>query len=73
MKHLLTVAALAGGLGVAANAYAADLHADMHLATPTGPGAAIGTITISQVPSGAMLYQDSLISTHAPSLAAQGT
>jgi len=58
MKHLLAVAALAGGLALAANARAADLHADMHLATPTGPGAAIGTITISQVPSGAMFVTD---------------
>ncbi|HST75028.1 MAG TPA: superoxide dismutase family protein, partial [Acetobacteraceae bacterium] len=54
MKHFFAVAVLTGGLGLMADARAADLHADMHLATPTGPGEAIGTVTISRVPSGAM-------------------
>jgi len=42
MKHLFAVALLAGGLNSAADARAADFHADMHLATPIGPSAAIG-------------------------------
>jgi Cu-Zn family superoxide dismutase len=54
VKHLFAAAMLAGGLGVATSAHAADLQAEMRLATPTGPGGTIGTVTISEGSGGAV-------------------
>jgi Cu-Zn family superoxide dismutase len=43
--------ALAGNVATAATA---ELHATMRLATPAGPGDAVGTVTISDSPGGAV-------------------
>lgn len=58
MKHPMAIAALVGGLGWAASAGAADLRADMRQATPTGPGASVGAVTVSQTPAGAVFRTD---------------
>ncbi|WP_158917370.1 superoxide dismutase family protein [Caulobacter sp. S45] len=56
MKTLLCSMILAAGL--ASTAQAATLTAPVALATPTGPGAPVGTVTISDGPSGAILTTD---------------
>jgi Cu-Zn family superoxide dismutase len=45
-------------LFIGAPAYGETLHAAMALATATGPGDAIGSITISQTPAGAVFHLD---------------
>lgn len=52
-------AVLAVGIVLAARcAWAADLHANMALATPAGPGASVGTITVSETPQGVVFKTD---------------
>jgi len=52
---VLALAWIAGGAGAAA---AAELRADMRRATPSGPGEAIGTVTIADSPAGALVKPD---------------
>lgn len=40
---------------LAAPAFAASIHAKLHLATPTGPGRDIGSVVISDSPKGAVI------------------
>jgi Cu-Zn family superoxide dismutase len=56
MRNPITVAALSAWLGGAAAA--AELSATMQLATPEGPGATIGSVTIADSAGGAMLTAD---------------
>lgn len=52
---ILAAALLAGGAG---SVDAAELRAEFHKATRTGPGEAIGTVTISDGSSGAVIKPD---------------
>ena len=52
---LLALAGLAVGTALAD---AAQVRAEMHQATPTGPGAPLGTVTISDDPAGAVVTAD---------------
>lgn len=56
MRHwgfaVWALAWIGGGAGAAA---AAELRADMRRATPSGPGDAIGTVTIADGPAGAVI------------------
>lgn len=54
-KWRLGVMATALVMGMAGLAGAAEVHADIHKATPTGPGDALGTVTISDSAGGAVL------------------
>lgn len=49
---------LAWIFGATSAAAAAELRADMHRATPSGPGEAIGTVTISDSAQGAVVRTD---------------
>src|SRR6185312_15824531 len=49
---LVWTAAVGGG------ATAAELRAEMHRATPSGPGEAVGTVTIADGPQGAVIKTD---------------
>jgi Cu-Zn family superoxide dismutase len=64
MKHSVRLAVLSSILLAASApaALAATVHARMALATPTGPGIGIGTITLSDAPGGARIsvHVDSL-------------
>jgi Cu-Zn family superoxide dismutase len=51
----LAVAVLGLACGLAVPAGAAELWAEMRQATPNGPGAALGTVTISSGPNGAVI------------------
>ena len=51
----LALACIAGGAGVVT---AAELRADIYRATPSGPGEAIGTVTIADSPAGAVIKPD---------------
>jgi len=53
---MLSLAALA--LAVGLPAYGETLSAPLALATPTGPGASLGSITISESPGGAVFHLD---------------
>lgn len=54
INRCTAVVAAIGLLAVAkAAAMAADLHAEMHMVTPTGPGEAIGTVAVAAGPNGA--------------------
>jgi Cu-Zn family superoxide dismutase len=43
---------------VAAPAFAATVHTTLRVATPTGPGAEVGTVTIKDSPQGALITVD---------------
>jgi Cu-Zn family superoxide dismutase len=49
------VLALAWIVGAAGAATATELRAEMHRATPSGPGDAVGTVTIADGPQGAVV------------------
>ena len=56
MRHAAILASLA--LAAASPALAAGLSAPMALATPTGPGAPVGTVTITEGPDGVVFAVD---------------
>ena len=56
MRHAAILTSLA--LAVASPALAASLSAPMALATPTGPGASVGTVTITEGPDGVVFAVD---------------
>lgn len=58
MHHRVSLLAAAFTLSLAGVAAAADLTARMERATPTGPGEAIGTITVSAGAGGAVFKLD---------------
>jgi len=52
------VLVLAWVVGAAGAAAATELRAEMHLATPSGPGEAVGTVTIADSAQGAVVKTD---------------
>jgi Cu-Zn family superoxide dismutase len=52
------VCAAGAWLGASGAVSAAELRAEMHRATPSGPGEAVGTVTIADGPAGAVIKTD---------------
>lgn len=52
------ILALAWIMAACGGAAAAELRAEMHRATPSGPGEAVGTVTIADSPQGAVIKTD---------------
>src|SRR4051794_29053469 len=52
------ILALVWLMAACGGATAAELRAEMHRATPSGPGEAVGTVTIADIPQGAAITTD---------------